>query len=79
MPFLYWLGELVAKVWQCTACTKSIPQEKVYINKLCIPGSFNTNISHHLFDKKITFMNSQRKNKNTKEYFVLKTGFKRSF
>jgi len=22
-------GELVAKVWQCTACTKSIPQEKV--------------------------------------------------
>ena len=33
--------------------------------------SFNTNISHQLFDK-ITFVNSQRENTNSKGDFVLK-------
>ena len=36
--------------------------------------SFNMNISHHLFDK-ITFMNSQLENINSKEEFVLKIRF----
>ena len=28
-------------------------------NKFCIPESFNTNISHQLFDYLITFVNKQ--------------------
>ena len=27
-------------------------------NNICVPESFNTNISHKLFDSKITFVNS---------------------
>ena len=34
--------------------------------KFCIPEILNTNISHQLFDCKITFVNSQNKNKNSK-------------
>ena len=44
-------------------------------NFVCIPESFNTNISHQLFDYKITFVNSQRKNTNSKGDFKLKTWF----
>ena len=43
----------------------------------CIPESFNTNISHQLFDYIKTFVKSQQLNK--KVDFVLKTGFERSF
>ena len=46
---------------------------------LCIPESFNTNISHQLFDYKLTFENSQRENTNSKGDFVLKTGLNRPF
>jgi hypothetical protein len=38
---------------------------------ICIPESFNTNISHQLFDYTITFENSQHYNKNSKGDFVL--------
>ena len=41
-----------------------------YIQKyLCIPESFNTNISHQLFVNKITFVNSQSENTNLKADF----------
>jgi hypothetical protein len=46
---------------------------------ICIPESFNTKISHQLFDYKITSVNSQHENINLKSDFVLKTNFKRSF
>ena len=39
-------------------------------NIIYIPESFNTNISHQLFDYKITFVNSQHKNINSKGDFV---------
>ena len=45
----------------------------------CIPESFNTNISHPLFDYKITFVNYQHENTNSKGDLYSKTGFKRSF
>ena len=35
-----------------------------------IPEIFNTNISHHLFDYKITLVNEQRENTNSKVDFV---------
>ena len=43
----------------------------------CIPESCNTKISHQLFDYKITFINSLRKNTNSKGdlNFVLETRF----
>ena len=45
-----------------------------------MPESFNTNISHQLFDYTITFVNSQRSYTNSKDDFVLKkNSFKRSF
>ena len=40
--------------------------------QICKPESFNTNISQQLFDYKITFVNSQLKNTNWKDDFVLK-------
>ena len=46
------------------------------INLICISESFNTNISHQLFDHKIAFMNSQYENTNSKSDFVLKKTFK---
>ena len=42
----------------------------------CIQESFNTNISHQLFDYKISFVNSKRENTNLREDFVLKNWFK---
>ena len=42
---------------------------------VCIPESFKTNISHQLFDYKIPFVNSQRKNTNSKGDFELKNRF----
>ena len=39
-------------------------------NYICIPESFNTNISHQHFDYKITFLNSQHWNTNSKGDFV---------
>ena len=56
---------------------KSIP--KVIKNSICIPESFNTNISHQVFDYKITFVNSQYENSNSKVILYSKAGFKRSF
>jgi len=44
---------------------------------LYIPESFDTDISHQLFDYTITFVNSALSNTNGN--FVHKTGFKRSF
>ena len=41
----------------------------------CIPESLNTNISHQLFDYKITFLNSHREKTDSKSDFVLKTQF----
>ena len=41
----------------------------------CMPESFNMNISHQLFDKTITFVNSQHKNTNSKGDFLLKNRF----
>ena len=40
----------------------------------CIPKSFNTNISHQLFDdkQKITFVNTQHENTNSKGDLVLR-------
>ena len=35
------------------------------IKSICIPESFNTNISYQLFDYKITFINSQHENTNS--------------
>ena len=43
---------------------------------ICIPESFNSSISHQLFDYTITFVNSQLLNTNSKGGYVLKTGFK---
>ena len=48
-------------------------------NTIDLPESFNTNISHQLFDYTIIFLNSQNKNTNSKGDFVHKTGFKLSF
>ena len=49
------------------------------INLFCRPESFNMNISHQLFYYKITFVNSQHENTNSKSDFVQKTGLKCSF
>jgi hypothetical protein len=46
-------------------------------NMYCIPESF-TYISHQLFDYKITFVNSQHKNTNSKDDFELKNLFETS-
>ena len=40
-------------------------------NIICIPESFNTNISHQIFANKITFVNSQCENTNSKGDFIL--------
>ena len=42
------------------------------IISFCKLESFNINISHQLFDYKITFVNSQRENTNSKGDFVHK-------
>ena len=42
---------------------------------ICITESFNTNISHQLFDYSITFVNSQGYNTKSKGDFVLKDRF----
>ena len=44
-------------------------------NSFCIPESFNTNILHHLFNTKITPVDLQRENTNSKGDFVLKNRF----
>ena len=43
-----------------------------YKNVICISESFNTNISQQFFYNKITCVNSQHKNTNSKDDFVLK-------
>ena len=45
---------------------------------ICIPESFDKNISHQLFDYKITFVISQRKNTNSNDEFVLKNRVEKS-
>ena len=47
--------------------------------KFCILESFNRNNSHQLFDKTITFVNSQHKNTIQKVIQYSKIGFKCSF
>ena len=42
---------------------------------ICIPESFNSSISHQLFDYTITFVNSQHLNINSNGGFVLKNRF----
>ena len=42
-------------------------------NDFRITESFNKNILHHIFDYKISFVNSQLENTNSKGDFVLKT------
>ena len=42
------------------------------VNIICIPESFNMNISHQLIDFEITFVNSQLEFTNSKGDFVLK-------
>ena len=44
-------------------------------NKICMPESFNMNISYQLFGYKITFVYSHHKNTNPKGYFVLNKRF----
>ena len=45
--------------------------ENIFSNIIFIPESFNfKNISHKLFDYKITFLNSQNQNTNEKGDFV---------
>ena len=41
-------------------------------NDFRITESFNTNISQHIFDYKISFVNSQLENTNSNGNFVLK-------
>ena len=48
-------------------------------NNICIPERFNKNISYHLFDYTITFVNSQHLNTNSKADLYSKTDFKHSF
>ena len=43
------------------------------------PESFNTSISHQPFDYKITTVNSQRENTNSKGGLVLKNWFEMFF
>ena len=47
----------------------------IKINAFQTGHSFNTSISHQLFDNKITLVNSQRENTNSKGDFVLKNWF----
>ena len=47
-------------------------------NEFCIPVSINTKLSQ-LFYYKITFVNSQHDNSNSKGHFLLKNELKRSF
>ena len=47
---------------------------KINLKDICMPESFNANISH-LFENKITFENSQHENANSKGDFVLKNRF----
>ena len=51
-----------------------VKRKSVYII-VCIPERFNTNISHKLFDYKITFVNSQQENTNSNGDYVLKNWF----
>ena len=48
-------------------------------NTICIAESFDTNISHQLFDYTITFMNPQHLNSNSKGDILLKNRIKSSF
>ena len=43
------------------------------VTKIFIPESFNTNISHQLFNYKITFVNSRHEDANSEGDFVVKT------
>ena len=51
------------------------PWELYFLYILYITISCDTNISHPLFDYKITFENSQHENTNSKGDFVLKNRF----
>ena len=73
--FSVWLssagdGSMIALYIEITPCIVWIQ------NKIWIPESFKTNISHQLFFfYKITYVNSQRENTNSKGDFVLKNLF----
>ena len=51
-----------------TVCTLDCTH--LCIKPFCIPESFNTNISHQLFDYKINLMNSQLKNTNSRGDYI---------
>ena len=46
-----------------------------YIINICLPESFDMDISHQLSNCKITFVDSQHENTNSKGDFMLKTQF----
>jgi hypothetical protein len=52
-----------------------ILNKNIYLNRFCIPESFNKKIPHQLFKYKINFVNVQLQNTNQKGDFVLKTWF----
>ena len=52
-----------------------ISKEIVLLQIFCKPKSFNTNISHQLFDDKINAVNSQPENTYLKGDFVPKNRF----
>ena len=67
---------LYIKVFQIANIFQKIYLEGDFPFKtFCIPESFNTNISHQLFDYTITFVNTQHYNTNSKGDFVLKNRF----
>ena len=49
------------------------------LDSFCKPETFNTNISHRLFDYIITFVNSQHLNTNSKVILYSKAWFQRWF
>ena len=48
---------------------------QINFNFYCLPESFNTNISHKLFNYIMTFVNSQREKTNSKGDFIHKNRF----
>ena len=46
-------------------------QYKMFKNNIYLPKSFNKKLSQPLFDYKMTFVNSQRENTNSKVNFLL--------
>ena len=54
---------------------RALRKQNAAFNIFCIPESFSKNISHQIFDYKITFVYSQLENTHPKGDFVLKNQF----